>query len=96
MLYNYTSFGNFLDFFTFFNTVTNDIFWTLTVLAIFIIIVLILSRFEIENTILSSAFVTSVYAILLKIGGLVGNGIVTIFIIITALVGAFKFFYSKR
>jgi len=58
-----------LDVFTYMNTVTNNLFWTVIVFAIFIMIYLALSTHNFKNAILPALFIsTFTSAILLGVG----------------------------
>jgi hypothetical protein len=96
MLFNYTGFNTFTGFMTFFNNVTSGWFWTLTVFALFIIVVLIFMNYRMEDSILASGFVTAVYCVMLRIMHLVPDAVVVIFILITALLSAFKFLFTRK
>ena len=96
MYYNYTGISSFTGLLGFFNTVTNNWFWTLIVFATFVTIFLILSRWNPEDAALSSGFICAVFSILLKVAGLVGNEVVVLFMLGTALLGAFKLFFKQN
>lgn len=96
MYYNYTGIENFTGLLTFFNTVTQDVFWTLALLGTFITIVIILSRWNLEDAFLSASFICVIFGTLLRVLGLVGNAIIVLLMLVTALLGAFKLFFKQN
>lgn len=96
MYYNYTGIETMTGLFSFFNTVTNNWFWTLMLFATFVTVFLILSRWNPEDAALASGFICATFSIILRVAGLVGNEIVVMFMLGTALLGAFKLFFKQN
>lgn len=65
-----------LDVFTYLNTITGDVFWTLIVFAIFIIVYIGLSIYNFKNALLPSFFISTFTSAMLYGAGLVSSWVV--------------------
>lgn len=82
------------SFFGYFNTVTYDIFWTMALLAIFVITFMALSKNPFRYALLPSLYITSVSAIFLNLMNLVGNEVTLTLIVTTALATVWMYWTS--
>lgn len=96
MLFPAPTFNSFIGMMQYMNTITNNSFWTMIVIAIFVIIFMVLSVFRIEESVLPALYITSVLSILLRVGDLVGNTVVGVAVTLTALVTLYKYFQKRR
>jgi hypothetical protein len=94
LLYSSPNITGFLGLFTYMNTITGNWFWTLVTLAIFIVAYVSLSYYGFKNAILSSLFVTTVLAILLRMGSLVGDPVVGVCALLLAILSLYT--YANR
>ena len=66
------------------NTITNDKFWNLTMIIIFIVFFLMLKAFSAERAVVVAAFVCAVASFFLSMAGLVDSLMVLVFTILMA------------
>ena len=93
-LYPSPNITGFLSLFAYMNTVTGGWFWTLVVVSIFIVALVTLSYYKIEDAMIASFFITTVLAILLRAGLLIGD--ITVAFCALSLAVLVLFRYANR
>ena len=81
---------------TYLNTVTHDMFWSLVVMAIFVITYISLSMYSFKNAILPSMYSTVIATVLFYSLGLVASWLVVSLMILTAIVTLYVYFAKSE
>jgi heme A synthase len=84
LLYPSPDATTFIDILVWMNSVTLGYFWVLTCLALFCILFFSLKNYSTSKAITTSAFVTAIYTILLRMAGLVNTKYMVFFIVVSA------------
>jgi len=71
------------------NTITGGLFWTLAVITIFLTLFVAFSVFDFKKAAFGSIFVTFVLTVLLRMGGLVGDWLVGLLILLLGFMGLY-------
>ena len=95
LLYATPSVTSFLSYLAYMNTITGNLFWTLVSITILITLFISFSVFRFKQAAIASLFIAFVLTVLLRMGGLVSDVLVGLYIIVLAFAALYAKFSSS-
>ena len=89
LLYETPTVTSFMGWLAYLNTITGGLFWTMISVSLLIVFFVAFSVFKFKHAVLASVFLGFVFTVLLRIGGLVSDVLVGLYIIGLAFAGLY-------